>query len=349
MRRPNGVVALWCALMPVALLGGCGGGGSATLTPTTPVFSGVTLPTAVFRLPDGRPAILQLTRNGSALAGAVRVVGDATTQSALPAGTYPVTGNFAAPGGFSLAGRAAGTDISLSGALPSGGSDGSFNFTAGSFSNSGTLPAQGLVPATSSYVSFGDLSFSDFTARGPRNQLSDYPFDLAPITPDGAGAFNTVATPSINNGVIQFNVGSDSTTQYLRVQGARTDAANPRRNARVTVEITPILAGQPQLLSAGRSFDLKPPFGASSHGATVTVSLGGFNYISSAGTLTLDSITSESASFTLRDVKVASNSFPSNSGDLSGFPNDGQPISSFVINGRFSAFGLPTLVRDQPR
>ena len=353
-RRNARPFALLCALAPVALLGGCGGGSSSPALPTPTAIPGVAVPTTALRLSQGQIAILQLTRNGNALAGTLRVLGYGTSNSTVAPGTYPIAGDFAAPNGFSLSGRAAnGSDLSLSGVLPAGNSDGSYSFTFGNVSQSGVLSAQGIVGTTNPFAVNGDLKFSDFTARGPLNQLSDYPFDLAPITPTGTGAFNDSATPAFNNGSFQYSVRRNNAIyQSLHVQGIRTDRTNRRRNVRVTIQLDSIFAARPPLLSVGQTFDLKIPLAANAaYGATVSVAfsnLGNFEYHSIDGTLTIVSLTPEAVNFELKNVKVANfNSFPAPSGNTSAVPNDGQPISSFIVNGQFSSSGLPTLVRDQ--
>ena len=351
-RRKPRLLALWCALLPLTLLGGCGGGGgngSSLQTPSPTVAPNIAFPVRALRLPGGQLAILNLSLNGNALAGTLRAVDDVTAQSALPAGIYPVTGDFAAPGGFSLSSRGAGAGFSLSGVLPINDDDGSYNFSNGSASGSGVLPARGFVPATSDYVTFGDLQFSDFTASGPA-QIADYPFDLAPVTPGGAGAFNTVEMPRIDNGVFLYETRGDAIIQTLLLQGKRIDATNARRNARVSVRFDPTTFSQPQALREGQIFDLqlRSPAANSSHAVTVVVNVGGLNYQSQAGTVKIDSLSSQTVSLTLKDVKVTnSTSFPTNVGNAGGTPNE-STISDFVVNGRFSSFGITAFVRPRP-
>ena len=232
--------------------------------------------------------------------------------------------------------------------LPINDNDGSYNFTSGSVSSSGVLPGRSFVPATSDYVAYGDLQFSDFTARGP-DQMADYPFDLAPVTPNGAGAFNTVETPRIDNGVFVYAMRGDAVVQTLLLQGTRIDANNARRNVNVNIRFDPSVISQPQALTAGRSFDLQPRSSAgSSHAVSVSVNFGSFSYAAQSGTLTIDSLTSQAVSLTLKDVKVTnSTSFPANAGTVNGAPNE-STISNFVVNGKFSTAGITAFVRPQP-
>lgn len=299
---------------------------------------------------------MNLTHAGTAAYGTLRVFNGTASDSSLAAGLYPVFGGFADPVTFNVQNQNVGDNkFTLSGNLPRGFSNGDFNFSIGKVSQNGILSAQGEVNAANPFAVNADLRFSDFTARGPLNQLSDYPFDLAPITPTGAGAFNDPVTSAFNNGAFGYSVYNNVLYQGLRVQGARTDRANQRRNARVTIEVNPHLTGKPFLLSVGQTFDLKIPISDNAdYDATVSVAFGdlsGFNYQSIAGKLTIKSITSEAINFELSNVKVAnSNAFPTSpSVNISGFPNDGQPISSFIVNGNFASSGLPSSVGDLPK
>ena len=342
--------ALVGALTSSAFVGGCGGGngnGVPTSTPIpTPTFIGpstgspnqptITIPRTLLRLPSGQIAALDLTRSGGLAQGSLRVFNGMASNSSLDAGVYAVSGAFAAPSTFNVQGpETEANRFTIAGNLPAGGFNSDLTFTQGKFTGKGTLLSSNQQPilASTAYVATGDLRFTDFTTRGPA-QLADYPFDLTPITPTGPDAFTAATGFPTNNGTFGNIVNGDTLTQNLRITGTRNQGFSSRRNAQVTVQITPAFSNRSQLLSAGQSYDL-----SASSGALVIVDLNGFNYLSNSGTLTITSLGPEAASFELKNVRVDTGFIPS-TGDVTAFPTDGQPISTLLVNGTLAATGV---------
>ena len=347
-------LALLCALAPVALVGGCGGGSGGPPLPrpnpnVTPVAA-TALGTSAFRLDNGQIGLLALNRvgTGNDITGTLRLVDTSSSNRALAAGDYPVAGTFSAPSAFVVTGNTAvDGPFTLSGVLPLTGNDGSYNFTLKSISRTGALSSNGLagVPASTSYRATGDLTFTDFASRGPAGVEALYPFDFAPVTSSGAGAFNGAAVTTINDGNFFYSTRDNSVLPGLTVAGTRRNPNNARDNLELRINLARLSAANTiaSPLAAGQRFELRNvPNSDLGYSADVLLTLNGYDYFATAGSLLIRSIGPEAVTLELSDVIVAnSNSFPT---DPNLFPNDGQPISTLKINGTLAATGLPTQI-----
>lgn len=349
-------------LAPLALAAGCGGGSSSAPGPSTPLPTptfvppaggptapAVALPAISLRLPEGQAGILSLKRTGGTLNGELRVQEIAATHSGLETGVYPVSGVISAPTAFSLAGETARSNkFTLTGNLPNGDTVGDFSFKLGDLTGNGLLlgPNFSTVPSYGPAASAGDLQFSDFTARGPVS-LPQFPFDFIGVTPTGPNSFNEPPTTNRDGGGFQFTVDGKQIRTGLKATGTRRIVGNTRRNLRLEISLASISNQGQNKLVAGQTFNLAVPGNTSSgFSPAVFASLNGFDYLNTSGTLVVKSIGPESVAFELRNVTVANyNSHPT--GNTTDFPNDGKPLSSFVINGTFQASGLPTLIINQ--
>ena len=94
-RRKTHLLALWCALLPL-IVGGCGGGGngSSLQTPSPTVAPNMVLPIRALRLPGGRLSILNLSVNGNALTGTLRVLDEVTPPIRSARRNLPGRGRF---------------------------------------------------------------------------------------------------------------------------------------------------------------------------------------------------------------------------------------------------------------
>ena len=346
-------LVLMCALLPAALVGGCGGsnsGPTARPTPTPSVVPGMAFRTSAFRLDNGQIGLLTLnfTGTGNSIVGNLHFVDASSSNPAIAAADYQVSGTLAAPSAFSVTGNTAvDGPFTLSGVLPSNSTDGSYNFTFKNISRTGRLSANGLasVPASTSYRATGALTFTDFASRGPAGVEALYPFDFAPVTPSGSGAFNGAYITTINEGNFSYSIRDNSILPGLTVSGTRINPLNARDDLKLRITIVPIsysnTIGAP--LVAGQRFDLRNlPNSNLGYSADVALTLNGYDYFATSGSLLIRSIGPESVSLELSDVAVAnSNSYPT---DPNLFPNDGQPISTLKINGTLSATGLQTQI-----
>ena len=341
-------LALLCALIPATLVGGCGGGGSSSgpllpANPTPTPVSGTPLRTTSFRLPGGQIGILTLSQSGNGVAGELRAFDAPKAQLLVPSGTYPVRGAFTPPNSFKVTGQAGtGRDLTLVGTLPDANTSGSYNLTLDKISYTGTLPSRSfdVIPASTPYAATGNLKFSDFEARGPVS-LPQFPFDLVGVAPNGAGAFNKTPDNLAADASFGYIIRDNVIVPSLLASGIREDASNRRRNLKLRIEATP---DQPDVRSffVGQTFDLTVPSNKSNQ-SVVYLTFNDFQYLSIGGSLAIKSIGPNSATLEFRDVKMANdNSFPI--GDTSGFPNDGKPLSTFLVNGTFEIKGLQTSV-----
>ena len=345
-------VALLCALVPAALVGGCGGGSNngplVAATPTPTPVVGTPLRTTSFRLPGGQIGILALSRSGSGnrVAGELRAFSAPATQLLVPPGTYPISGSFAAPNSFNVSGQAAsGGNFTLAGTLPDANVGGSYNLTIGSVSYTGTLPSRSsdVIPASTPYAATGNLKFSDFVARGPVS-LPQFPFDFDGVASIGAGAFNKTPTNLANASAFNYFIRDNRILPTLRATGIRENSSNRRQDLQLEIRAASDQTDSRSFF-VGQTFDLAPAPGVSDF-STVSLTLNNFVYQSIGGSLIIQSVGSDSVTFELRDVKMA-NSNAIAVGDTSGFPNDGQPLSTFLVNGTFENKGLQTQIVTQ--
>ena len=345
--RQARAVALLCALVPAALVGGCGGGGNhgplISATPTPTPVAGTPLRTTSFRLPGGQIGILALSRNGNGVAGELRAFNAPGTQLLVPSGTYPVSGSFAAPNSFNVGGQvASGRNFTLAGTLPDANVGGSYNLTLGSVSYTGTLPSRSsdVIPASTPYAATGNLKFSDFVARGPVS-LPQFPFDFDGVASSGAGAFNKTPSNLGNAAAINYLLRDNLILPTLRATGVRENPANRRQDLQLEIRAASDKTDSRSFF-AGQTFDLAPAVGVSDF-SIVSLTLNGFPYQSIGGSLVIKSVSSDAVTFELRDVKMAnSNAIPV--GDISDFPDDGKPLSTFIVNGTFENKGLQTQI-----
>lgn len=337
-------LALLSALVPMAaLISGCGGGNgagpnSSNNTPTTsptfvapspgsPIFPTVTAPKTFLLLPSGQIAALDLTRNGGAAQGTLRVFNGKASNSSLDAGVYPLSGAFSAPTAFSV--QSASTDVNrftLSGSLPQDSKNGAFNFSLGKFNSVGTLlaPGQTVFPVSTPYVAVADLQFSNFTSSDPNA--------VAPlsVTPTGPAALSR----TLRNGAFGYEILGDNISPRLDLQGTRPSFAAPNQQLEIAISLSPPASptqANPNLLSAGQSFNLTP--GVLTSGATpiININYAGRNYSNTSGTLNIKSVSLESVTLEFTNVRVATNGIPAN---------------SFVINGTFAPpVGVLSIIR----
>ena len=342
--------ALLCALMPAALIGGCGGGAGVTpIGPQQPTFPGTDLRNAAFRLDNGQIGLFSLRRDGNAVAGTLRILDAATSQPKIPSGTTALTGNFADPGSFSVTGN--GGNLTLNGTLPTAATPGTYSLITGNISRSGTLFYSGLpdVAASTPYGASGDLTFSNVKALGANDFSPNARISFASVTPTGAGAFVT-APADLNypgGGEFYYSIENSINSQTLRATGTRVNVANLREDFLVTFGLgtrdsaLPLFVGQTFDLSNSQTGDLPISNSVSANFASDKIP-----YQSVSGLITIKSIGPESVALELSDVVLVTNLISQNPGDTRPLPNDGQPTGSVTINGSFVANGLRTLVRN---
>ena len=333
-------LALLGALVPVAaLVSGCGGGNSGASRPTpvpaptfvepptgTPNFPTITVPQTLLRLTSGQLAYLNLTRTGGTAKGTLRILNGTASNSSPGAGLYQVSGAFSAPSAFSV--QSPDTEanrFTLSGSLPQNSRNGTFNFSLGKSKSAGTLlaPNSTLFPASAPYNTVGNLQFSNFTSTDT-NAIAP-----ASVTPNGPNAL----TDSPTTGVFGYEISGNDISPRLDLQGARDGFANPGQALDISINLfpAPVAQANPNLLSAGQSFDLTPGVLTSGVTPAITINYAGRNYTSTSGTLTIRSIGSESIVLDFSNVRVAT---------------AGAPVSSFLVNGTFNAsVGVVSAIR----
>ena len=257
-------LALTGAVLPVALIGCGGGGGTSPLktrtgvTPTPVTPQTLALTPATFTLQNGQRVTLTGTRTGTQLKGNLKVAAaplarlqTGSQKQAFPfqiaVGNYGYTGTFTPPRGFNIVGNFGSLgSFTMSGQLQTTTQDGSYSLTTNGTTDTGILPATGTPTGTPTAT--GTPRPTATTAPSPGATATPVPTTPGgPVIRTADGTFNfTVANNAESNFVFTDIKGSgdERAGSSSRVTGGILLPRAQRPIAQLTLTAQPIGANQ---------------------------------------------------------------------------------------------------------